>query len=270
MNDRPLVSVIIPTYNRTDLVRRAVKSVLKQSYKNIEIIVVDDASEKDIESSVCELGEVRYFKNEENRGPCYSRNFGIKVSNGKYINFLDDDDILFPDKIEKQVGLFEESKDKMLGMVTCHARDERSGKEMVKYNKVKGNIYKELLYSFVVSGIETMLFKKNAVEKVGGYDENLQSSQEYDLLIRIAEFYTVDYVDEVLSQEFRSVNQISTNFRKKINGARYLYKKHDHRFKKQGILFYLKMKFKLLILLIRFYVGHYFGEKAYRILLVKM
>ena len=152
-------------------------------------------------------------------------------------------------------------------MVTSHALDERSGTEIKKLNRVKGDIYQNLLSSYVVSGIETMLFKAEAIKKIEGFDENIPSSQEYDLLIRFSEHYMVDYVDEVLSKEFRSVNQISLNFDKKIKGATYLYNKHGHRYKSQGFLFWLKMKTKLRYLVFRFYVGKLFGEKVYRLLM---
>ncbi|MGN8224556.1 glycosyltransferase family 2 protein [Gracilimonas sp. BCB1] len=262
-----LVSVIIPSFNRVDLVERAIQSVIDQSYPEVEIIVIDDASDVDIRHRVEGLPGVKYYRNKENRGACYSRNRGIQEAKGEYINFLDDDDVLLPTKLETQVECFKQSNDPDLGMVTCHANDGRSGEFIIRENKVKGDIYNLLLNRFSVSGIETMLFKTDFIREIGGFDENLQSSQEYDLLIRFAEHYTVDYVDEVLTKEFRSVNQISTNFDKKIQGARYLYKKHDHRFREKGFLFWLKMKSKLQMLILRFYVGKVFGEKMYRMLL---
>lgn len=268
-NEHPLVSVVIPTYNRPNLIIRAVESVNNQTYSNIEIIVVDDASEQDIESVLAKFDKVKFIKNNKNQGPCFSRNEGLREAKGEFINFLDDDDFIYPNKIKKQIDLFLKSIDSNLGMVTSHAVDGRSGSKFVKYNCVKGNIYDELLNSYVVSGIETMLFKTDGVKEIGGFDERLESSQEYDLLIRFTEKYTVDYVDEVLSQENRSVNQISTNFDKKINGARYLYRKHDQRFKDKSWLYWLKMQLKLKLLLIRFYIGKLFGEKTYRLFLRK-
>ena len=262
-----LVSIIIPSYNRVELVERAIQSVLNQSYSNVEIIVIDDASDVDIKPRLEGYDKVKFYRNEENRGACYSRNRGIKEARGEYINFLDDDDVLLPTKLEQQIERFSQSKDPDLGMVTCHANDGRSGEFVVRKNKVKGDIYNLLLNRFTVSGIETMLFKTQYIREIGGFDENLQSSQEYDLLIRFAERYTVDFVDEVLTKEFRSFNQISTNFDKKIQGARYLYKKHNHRFRENGFLFWLKMRFKLRILMLRFYAGKIFGEKVYRMLL---
>ena len=263
-----LISVVIPSYNRPDRLRRAVNSVLEQTYKEIEVIIVDDASEDATQlKELSKSDKVKVLQNDINRGPCYSRNRGISEARGEYINFLDDDDIIFPEKLEKQVRIFNDSNNQKLGMVTAHAIDERSGKIIKKFNRVEGNIYQELLKSYAVSGIETMLFKASSLKEIGGFDEELQSSQEYDLLIRLSEKFEVAFVDEFLSQEFRSQNQINTNFRKKINGARYLFKKHDQRFREHGFLFWFKARLKLKFLIVRFYIGLLFGEKIYRLLL---
>lgn len=264
---KPKVSIIIPTYNRPELLKRAINSVLSQTYPNIEIIVIDDASEMDINRFKKDFPNILFLQNSENRGPCHSRNRGIKEASSDYINFLDDDDILFPEKIERQVARFLESDDPNLGMVTAYALDERSGTEYVRKNMAKGDLYRDMLYRFEVSGIETTLFKKSVFDKIGGFDENLQSSQEYDLLIRAAEFFTFDYVDEVLSKEFRSTGQISVNFDKKIQGANYLFKKHNHRYIERGKWFWFKMQIKHLGLLCRYYSGKWFGENFYRLLL---
>jgi len=264
---KPLVSVIIPTYNRPEFLRRAVDSVVNQTYANIEIIIVDDASQVALSGYPSDQREIKVLENSENKGACYSRNLGLSKAKGDFINFLDDDDILFPEKIEKQVEVFLAASDPSLGIVTCHSKDERSGQPKIKYNRVKGGIYRALLDRYIVSGTETLLMKTAAVEGVGGFDEHLQSSHEYDLLIRLSKDHTIDFVDEILTREFRSTDQISTNFDKKIQGAKHLYAKHDDRFKEVGIGFWLKKKLKLQLLLFRFYVGKIFGEKMYRKLL---
>ncbi len=105
----PTVSVIIPTYNRANLVSRAIKSVLNQTYQDFEIIVVDDCSEDNTEEIVKSFNDsrIRYIKHKKNKGGSAARNTGIKRARGKYIAFLDDDDEWLPSKLEKQIMLFE-------------------------------------------------------------------------------------------------------------------------------------------------------------------
>ncbi|WP_340104025.1 glycosyltransferase family 2 protein [Rhodohalobacter sp. 8-1] len=261
---RPLVSIIIPTYNRPELLRRAIKSALDQTYPNIEVIVVDDHSDNDLEQLQKEFPTVSFFRNSENRGGCFSRNRGIEKSTGEFINLLDDDDELMSEKIELQVMKFDDSSVANLGFVTAHVDDVRSGKKLIKRNEVKGDIHRQLLAGYAVSGIESLLIKKDALLEIEGFDNKLQSSQEYDLMIRLSEKYNVDYVDQILSRENRSTDQISLNFDKKIQGAKYLFKKHDKRYREIGPLFRAKMRLKLYGLICRFLVGKVLGEKAYR------
>jgi len=260
----PLASIVIPTYNRPEHLERAIDSALKQTYENVEIIVVDDGSELNLKPFENKYPSVRFLKNKTNRGACYSRNRGLKASNGEYINFLDDDDELYPNKIKLQVQKFQSSPVKNLGFVTAHVLDKRSGKEIIKKNITAGSMYRQLLSGYAISGIETLLIKKECLLEIGGFDENLQSSQEYDLLIRLSENYGVDYVDEILSRENRSLDQISLNFDKKMSGAKYLFRKHDSRYREIGFLFWLKMRLKRYGLFGRYLIGKYLGEDAYR------
>ena len=264
---KPVVSVIVPTHNRPEYLRRALNSVKKQTISGVESIVVDDASSVDLEDVLQDFPDVIYLRNKTNKGPCYSRNRGLKHARGKFINFLDDDDILYPQKIEKQVDLFRKSTNQNLGMVTCHTKDCRSGETKIKYNKLRGYVYTKLLYSYALTGNETVLYKRKYLVKTGGFDEDLESSQEYDLFIRMAKNYKIDYVDDILTEECKSENQISVNFDKKLNGARYLYNKYKNAYMEEGCLFWIKMRFKFWVLYVRFLVGKYFGERLYRLLL---
>lgn len=205
-----------------------------------------------------------FYKNGENRGGCYTRNRGIREASGEFINFLDDDDELFPEKIELQVKKFRNSSIENLGFVTAHVEDNRSGETIIKKNRTSGDMYRRLLEKYALSGIETLLIKKECLLETGGFDDKLQSSQEYDLMIRLSEKYNVDYVDQVLSREHRSKDQISLNFDKKKQGAKRLFQKHDSRYRKIGFLFQAKMRLKLYGLICRFMIGKFFGEKAYR------
>lgn len=267
MGNNPLVSIIIPAHNRPELLKRAVRSALNQTYEHIEVIVVDDASEVDILQSLTDDVRLTVVRNEVNKGASESRNIGVRRSSGAFINFLDDDDILYPEKVSMQIRKFRESRDPQLGMVTAHVKDHRSGETLIRRNRHSGNVYKEALSRFINHGIESVLYKRSCLTEVGGFDPELQSSQEYDLFIRVSKKYNIAYVDRILSEEFRSVDQISLNFDKKIRGARHLFSKHRQAYKNYGPGFVLRMRFKLWVLITRFYFGKYFGEKVYRLLI---
>lgn len=267
MSEEQLVSVVIPTFNRPDHLRCALASALKQKGVSLDIIIVDDASEHDLSKELAKYPQVTYLRNKKNMGGGYSRNRGLEKAKGIYINFLDDDDEFLPGKLIKQIRQFDLSNIQKLGMVSCHLRDLRSGKEVLLQNKCQGDIYKESLQGFTVNLTTSMLFKTEAVRQIGGFDETLPANQEYDLVIRLSKHYNVDYVDEVLARANRSAGQIHTNFDKKQEGARQLFKKFDNEYRRMGWSFYVKIRLKRLFLLLRFWIGKHFGEKAYRMLL---
>jgi glycosyltransferase involved in cell wall biosynthesis len=281
----PLVSIVIPSHNRPVECIRAVKSALNQTWNKLEIIVVDDASREDMtlfeefvhsqnqaksEANLKPASKnIQWIRLKENRGACHARNIGLQEAQGEYINFLDDDDEIYPEKIEKQLRVFADSNDPELAVVTSHMNDARSGDERLTFNHHRGRIYPDILASWFVKGIHTSLFKREALLTTGGFDEKLEANQEYDLMIRLMEHHTLDYVDEALCIAHRSRDQISLNFGKKRRGARYLFQKHTGRFKAEGLSFYLKMWIKYRLLDVRFWVGQRFGERAYRMLTPK-
>jgi len=122
MQDKPLVSVIIPAYNRAKTLQRAIESVLAQSYQNFEIIIVDDASTDLTAETIKDFltPKTRYFKHKNNKGPGAARNTGIKKSKGKFIAFLDSDDQWLPEKLEKQIEIFKKAPKKIALVGTNH------------------------------------------------------------------------------------------------------------------------------------------------------
>lgn len=193
----PIVSVIIATYNRAKSLGTAIESVLKQSYCNIEIIVVDDGSTdetKKIVQPYIKNYAIRYIY-QKNKGCVEARNNGIKIAKGKYIAILDDDDFWCDDKkIEKQVNFFEKNTDYVLvggGAIKI----DQDGKEIVRYLLPEKDIdiRKILLVSDSFAHVTT-LFKKDAWEKLGGYDENFDGLEDWELWLRmgrIGKFYNI-------------------------------------------------------------------------------
>jgi len=262
---QPLVSIIIPTYNRSQYLKRAINSVLNQTYDNIELIIVDDNSNDDTMFIIKNFKDkrIRYIKNLRNMGSSFSRNEGLAISKGEYINFLDDDDILLPRKIQLQINRFQESDDNRLGVVTCDVEYKRFGINEIKKNRKKGCIYKDLLKSYCVYGTESMLIKRKYIIK---FDLNLASNHEYDLAIRLARICNFDYVPLKLSIKFDSKEQITYNFYKKVKGNLYLYRKYKKEFKKFGLKFYLYDYFRFKYLIIKYSIGLIIGKKIYKLL----
>jgi len=219
------VSIIIPTYNRSHLLKRSVESVLDQRYSNIEIIVIDDAS-KDNSKEVLEAindNRIIYIRNIKNKGANFSRNLGLEKSSGEYIAFLDDDDYYSDEnKLLKQLELFH--KNKKLVFVGCGYYDKSSNKK--RYPKVKGKISKDLLLNFSDIETSTIVIKKCAIEKVGFFDESLPSEQNHDFFYRISKVGEFDYLDEVMVIKDQPKNQISSNPKNKIFGYILFHKKH--------------------------------------------
>lgn len=268
MKKEPLVSIIIPTYNRGKYILNAIKSCQNQTYPNIEIIIIDDCSTDNTKHIIKSLKDkrIRYSCNKKNSGAPFTRNRGIKLAKGDFINFLDDDDLLYPNKIELQIKKFKDSHNANLGIVTCHVKYQRDDLNEIKKNNKQGKIYRQLLKSYCVFGTETMLIKTNLLKNIGGFDEKLPCNQEYDLSIRLSKEADFDFVNKVLTKKLQSENQISFNFTKKIKGTKYLYNKYKKEFLKQGILFYTYNYLRYHYLFAKYWTGKTFGLKIYNLL----
>lgn len=181
----PHVSVIIPTYNRRDLVREAIASVLAQTYRDFELVVVDDGSNDGTAEAVREIAGVRYFY-QPNRGVSAARNRGVALSNGELLAFLDSDDIWQSRKLESQVAFFGAHPQAQI----CQTEEIwlRHGVRVNPHNKHRkfgGDIFARSLELCLVSPSAVML-RRELFERVGGFDEGLPACEDYDLWLRIA------------------------------------------------------------------------------------
>lgn len=175
----PLVSCIIPTKNRPDLVKRAIQSVLGQSYNNIEIIVIDDSTNDETQKTLIPLGgQIRYIKNEKSRGAPYSRNIGLNEARGDAIAFLDDDDIWLPQKTIMQLKWLEKYP-----LVTCNYITEiKRRRYFVKYPKIVS--YEDLL-SFNALGSCSFVMVNSKAAKDCYFDENIKAGQDWDFWLSV-------------------------------------------------------------------------------------
>lgn len=200
--ENPLVSAIITTHNRKDLVIRSIKSVLDQTYTNIEMIVVDDGSTdgtgQHIKNTV-ERSSLKYIYNDKALGGNHARNIGIKHSNGEYLAFLDDDDEWFPSKIEKQVRYYLEHPES--AFIGCARTDEYDFNMRFcqdPYAFPEGDMSKSIFYNYLFT-TSCMMVRKENILKVGLFDESLRFWQERELQMRLCQIGDVGIVRENLT-----------------------------------------------------------------------
>lgn len=225
-----LVSVIIPTYKRKETLKSAIDSIMQQTYKNLEIIVVDDnGADSEYRKSVEHImqqyegnNKITYVKNEKNMGGAAARNVGIQKAKGEYLAFLDDDDMYYPQKIEKQLEIFEKSKNANLALVYCYVEqlDENGRVNYVLKNQLRGNCLYEAMCIDCVAPTSLWLVKKSAVVDVGMFSV-VPSKQDATLILKLlVKGYAVDYVPEVLcSYANFAIGEKITNYgTRSING----------------------------------------------------
>ena len=192
------VSVIIPTYNRKNLLKRALHSVSNQTFVPKEIIVVDDGSSDGTKDWVLErFPDVRYIY-QDNSGVSSARNSGIKEAIGSWIAFLDSDDEWMPNKLEQQKGVINSFQEAWL----CHTNEIwiRNGvrvNQMKKHQKYGGNVFENCLDICRISP-SSVLIKKEVFEMVGLFDESLKVCEDYDLWLRITAVLPVIFLDQPL------------------------------------------------------------------------
>ncbi|WP_026488702.1 glycosyltransferase family 2 protein [Butyrivibrio sp. XBB1001] len=219
-----LVSVIIATHNRAQYIARSIECILMQTWKNIELLIIDDGSTDNTEEIVNSFNDQRivYIKNETNKGVSYSRNRGIRASKGKYIVYQDDDDYCRLDKIEKQV-LFMESQSKNVGMAYCMTLnyawvlDGDLTKPVIRIPNFKDNklgyqgfIFPRLLRKNFVA-CTSMIIKRECFDKVGLFDESLFAYEDWDMTLRISKEYDVGYIDEPLYDYYQRNKGLASN-----------------------------------------------------------
>ena len=221
-----LVSIIIPTYQRPRYLQRAIESTLYQTYKNIEIIVVSDndiEDEYDRETrALMELyssdDRVKYLSAIGHKGGCFARNRGLEEAKGKYINFLDDDDIFWPSKIEKQVKAIN-SSEQLPAVVSCFGAIIDSSGNICRIEKTKYDPY-NILYSELLCNLGTTslnMIRADICKESGGF-KYIESSQEHYFLVRI---FAIDptfiQVQEVLASiDQHGGQRVSNNIKRPI------------------------------------------------------
>ena len=199
-SEMPHVSVIIPVFNRPELLHFAVQSVLAQSFTDYELIVVDDGSSVPLET-VRELVETRrgqYLRLESNQGVSAARNAGVALATGKYLAFLDSDDSWFPEKLARQVKFFENFPHYRLAQ--CREEWIRNGvlvNQKERHAMPDGEAFERSLELCLISP-SAVILERELFDQVGGFDERFRACEDYDLWLRITCRQPVGLLDEVL------------------------------------------------------------------------
>lgn len=205
MEEKPKVSVVIPTHDRNRKLLRAVKSVEKQTYENIQIIVVNDSTNNELPEYVRNSSKIISIRNKRQRGGAGARNTGINIAEGRFIAFLDDDDFFHPKKIEKQVQFMKNhGDDDFFGCFTWYKYYE-SEKDL-KHDR--GEIIREdaaqIIYRMLrgqevrIGGCSSLIIKNKSLQELGGFNEEFSRHQDWELLIRLLRHGDILCLDETL------------------------------------------------------------------------
>lgn len=219
----PSISVVIPTYNRADLLARAIESVLHQTYSDFELIVVDDGSTDStrevVRAFVDRDPRVIYLHQQNSGGAASPKNNAFAHCKGEYIAYLDHDDEWLPEKLEKQLAFFgDQDSARRIGLVSCNVLIVNQSKgmtgvhKMFKYRTIRDLLLEGGNYAFSNSSI---MIPRKVVEEVGPRDESLKLFEDQDIFIRIASAgYMFDFVDDVLIKYYIDDSNLSKDFSK--------------------------------------------------------
>ncbi|MBI3825234.1 MAG: glycosyltransferase [Candidatus Rokubacteria bacterium] len=200
MPETPLVSVVISNYNYARFLGEAVESVLKQTYRHREIIVVDDGSTDDSPAVVRRFGDAIQYHRQPNQGVSTARNFGARASHGELIAFLDSDDAWLPEKLKRQIPLFAKRD---VGMVYAGLRYvDASGRPLgMRTSGRTGRVLREIALlrgPGVPASGSSAVVRRRCFEQLGGFDPDLSTGADWDLWRRIACHWEIDLIREPL------------------------------------------------------------------------
>lgn len=199
----PKVSVIIPTYNNAKYISDAVESVFNQTFKDYEIIVIDDGSIDNTKEVLKKYeSKITYLHHQNNKGPSTARNTGIINSSGKFIAFLDADDIWVPNKLELQMKTISQFSE--IGLLGCGAYmiDESGNiikeRKVVSYSNRKLLLQDLMIRNVICGGCSGAVIKKECFDKVGLFDDGFRGSEDRDVWFRIAKLYEIKFLQQPL------------------------------------------------------------------------
>ena len=231
MNDK-LVSIVMPTYNRGNVIHKAINSVINQSYSNWELIIIDDGSTDNTKEVVRYYLEkdlrIKFVSNSLNKGANACRNQGATLANGKYLAFIDSDNQWYKDKLIKQLEIIEDSS---LNIDFVYSKEEVIDEKFVTIVPRRAYSMEELRKVLPLKNVvdtSTVLMKKAIFFSVGGFDENMPRFQDWELFFRIVVVYGYNgiCVNEVLNKNILQSDSITKSNKKLVDGILSMIKKH--------------------------------------------
>lgn len=251
-----LTSVIMATYNRGYCISTAIESILKQTHRNWELLVMDDQSTDNTAEVVNKYVEqdkrIKYHRLEKNLGCSGARNEGIKICTGDYITFLDSDDKYDPVKLEKQLKVFENSSNPKLGVVSCGAIDYMDGKEYNRRMPVRqDNLYISLLEKRknLGAGSPFLMVKRQVIlEDKIFFDQDMPAMIDWDFLLRISRNYEFDFVEDYLVFVNHHSNDRMYNYDSAIKALNLEYSKFIKWFKEKPTSHFKFVRYSALLM----------------------
>lgn len=236
LNTPPVISAVIPTHRRADLIGRAVRSVQAQTYPPLEIIVVSDGPDEDTARVVGELSakdpRIRFEEYAPAWGGNYARNLGAGLARGTHIAFLDDDDEWFPEKLARQAQALASQPGAGLCCTGCQILYVSDKADYQSIPADSGDLSRRVLLGNCIGTTSTVVVDKAVFEAAGGFDETLEALQDYELWIRICQLTRVAAVREPLIRyyNYRNAVQISASTEKYIRACEHINRKHADKF----------------------------------------
>jgi O-antigen biosynthesis protein len=215
--DNPKVSVILPTFNRPDMLVEAAKSVLEQTFRDFEIIVVNDGS-LPVSPSLARLGpqeRIRIIDNKEHRGRSASRNAGISAARGKYIAYLDDDDQYYPDHLETLVGFLESnSQTAAYSDAQCAVQEKKDGFYVIVRKEIRYSsdfCTRTILWRNLLPFL-CLVHARSCCDRAGHFDESLDTHEDWDFIIRLSRHYDLHHLKKTTAEySFRDDGSSTTS-----------------------------------------------------------
>lgn len=235
----PSVSVVLPTYNRENVLGRAIESVLEQSYHDLELLVVDDGSTDNTATVVEDFDDsrVELLEHDKNKGAAAARNTGIREATGEFIAFQDSDDEWHSEKLQKQMDIFTDAPPSV-GVVYTGFWDFDNGTKTYRPGRgiesKEGDVHNSLLeQNFVTT--QAAVVRSQCFAKVGGFDERLPRFQDWELWIRVSREYTFKLIDEPLVMAYDRPDSITNDLEALVEARKIIIQKHGEDFSREQL-----------------------------------